>query len=97
MSSIVKINVKPNSGQGNAKGDAAMEYTAEAPFTANISQKVENLTDGKYTLEVSTQGVGSASSYNLYVIGDNGIKKTAPIEEIVAGVFGIRRALVMWR
>lgn len=44
----------------------AMEYTAEAPFTANISQKVENLTDGKYTLEVSTQGVGSASSYNLY-------------------------------
>ena len=73
--------VKPNSGQGNAKGDAAMEYTAEAPFTANISQKVENLTDGKYTLEVSTQGVGSASSYNLYVIGDNGIKKTAPIED----------------
>ncbi len=73
--------VKPNSGQGNAKGDAAMEYTAEVPFTANISQKVENLTDGKYTLEVSTQGVGSASSYNLYVIGDNGIKKTAPIED----------------
>ena len=42
---------------------------------------VGSLKDGKYTVAVSTQGGGGQSKYELFIIGDNGEKKTAPITD----------------
>ncbi len=54
---------------------------AKTPFTFNVYQELTDLPDGVYAAEVATQGKGDAKSFNLYVIGDNGEKKTAAIQD----------------
>lgn len=44
-------------------------------------QDVVDIPDGVYTAEVETQGKGDAASYELFVIGDNGERKAAPIQD----------------
>lgn len=54
---------------------------AKTPFTFNVYQELTDLPDGVYAAEVTTQGKGDAKSFDLYVIGDNGEKKTAAIQD----------------
>ncbi len=56
-----------------------LEYDADFAFV--VQQEVKGLKDGKYTVAVSTQGGGGQSKYELFIIGDNGEKKTAPITD----------------
>ncbi len=76
-----KWAVQTKSGEDNALGDGAIHYWAKTPFTFNVYQKLTNLPDGVYAAEVTTQGKGDAKSFDLYVIGDNGEKKTAEIKD----------------
>lgn len=59
----------------------AGNYWAKTPFTFNVYQELTDLPDGVYAAEVTTQGKGDAKSFDLYVIGDNGEKKTAAIQD----------------
>lgn len=54
---------------------------AKTPFTFNVYQELTDLPDGVYAAEVTTQGKGDAKSFDRYVIGDNGEKKTAAIQD----------------
>lgn len=66
---------------GVVLGKGALHYWAKTPFTFNVYQELTDLPDGVYAAEVTTQGKGDAKSFDLYVIGDNGEKKTAAIQD----------------
>lgn len=74
-----KWTVTPTSGKGDAKGEGSMHYWGGGAYHFTMSQEVTGLTDGKYTVQVSSQGLEDGSKFKLFVIGDNGEKKTADI------------------
>jgi arabinogalactan endo-1,4-beta-galactosidase len=74
-----KWTVTPTSGKGDAKGQGSMHYWGGGNYHFTMSQEVTGLTDGKYTVQVSSQGKYDDSKFQLFVIGDNGEKKTVPI------------------
>lgn len=76
-----KWAVQTKSGEDNALGEGALHYWAKTPVTFNVYQELTDLPDGVYAAEVTTQGKGDAKSFDLYVIGDNGEKKTAAIQD----------------
>ncbi len=70
-----------DSGDGNAIGKGAAHYWSKNAFEFTLSQDIANVPDGVYTAEVETQGKGDTVSYELFVIGDNGERKSAPIKD----------------
>lgn len=65
---------------GDALDTSAMHYWSDKAFKFTVSQKFTGLEDGKYTLEVSTQGGGGQSKYQLCAIS-GGKTKTADIKD----------------
>jgi arabinogalactan endo-1,4-beta-galactosidase len=66
---------------GDSLGQGSLHYWADKNFAFVVQQEVKGLKDGKYTVAVSTQGGGGQSKYELFIIGDNGEKKTAAIAD----------------
>ena len=76
-----KSAVDAVSKAGDSLGQGSMHYWSDKDFAFAVQQEVKGLKDGKYTVAVSTQGGGGQSKYELFIIGDNGEKKTAPITD----------------
>lgn len=74
-----KWTAQPTSGKGDAKGEGSLHYWGGTPYQFTMSQEVTGLTPGKYTVQVSAQGKEDSSKFCLFLIGDNGEKKTAEI------------------
>jgi len=64
-------------------GEYSLHFWGETGTLFNASQKIENLSAGKYTLTASVQGgfSGSDTSQNIYIYCNvNGTEYTAPAE-----------------
>jgi arabinogalactan endo-1,4-beta-galactosidase len=77
-----KDAVNAVSKAGDALGQGSMHYWADKAFHFTAQQSLSGLKDGKYTVAVSTQGGGGQSLAQLFVIGDNGQKKTVAIKDV---------------
>ena len=66
---------------GDSLGQGSLHYWADKPFEFTASQEVTGLKPGKYTATVSAQGGGGQMEYRLFIIGDNGEKKTVDIKD----------------
>lgn len=69
------------SKEGDSLGVGALHYWNGSTFGFTVSQTVKNLQPGKYTVKVATQGGGGQSTFNLFVIGDNGEKTTVKLKD----------------